>query len=215
MFARKEKLADFRDDYATCADFCHVFQTCEKQLYLLAFLLTADDDEAEACLLATIEASCKEKHVFRGWEKSWSKHCVIRKAIGAIASRPLSRDQQPEICRPESRELELGNLLGAVLRLEPWERIVFVATVLDHYSIHECALLLGRAPESVDRLKLQAIGHLSEFAAEHNSGAGLPLAETARTWGMAAPRRRSWRGRYLDSPCLESIWRGNRSPRSA
>jgi len=214
MFSRKRELTDSRDDYATCADFCEVFQTNEKQFYLLAYLLTADDQEAEACVMAAMEESCKERNVFRGWEKVWSKRCLVEKAISTIASRGLRRHQPLDVCGQQPRELELGNLLGHVARLESAERIVFVATVLDHYSVHECALLLGRPAESIKRLKLQAIGHLSEFTAEHSSHAELPAMETGRMWGTAAQRRKSWRGRYLDSPCFASIWRGNRSPRS-
>ncbi len=35
---------DFRDNYATCSDFCEVFRSNTTQLYLLAFLLTANQE---------------------------------------------------------------------------------------------------------------------------------------------------------------------------
>jgi len=215
MFAKKRKLPDFRDDYANWSDFCQVFECNEKEFYLLAFLLTADHQTAEACVLAAMEGSCKEGNVFRGWEKVWSKRCIIIKAISAIASRPLSRDRRLEDGDPRLRELELGNLLGAVVRLEPAERGVFVVTVLERYSVQECSLLLGRSPESVKYLKLQAIGHVSEFAAELISYAKLPVTKPGRMWAAAPQPRKSWRRRYLDSPCFASIWRESRSLRLA
>jgi len=215
MFAKKRKLPDFRDDYANWSDFCQVFESNEKEFYLLAFLMTADDQMAEACVLVAMEESCKERNIFRGWEKVWSKRCIIIKAISAIASRPLSRDRRLEDGGTRLRELELGNFLGAVVRLEPAERGVFVVTVLERYSVQECSLLLGRSPDSVKDLKLQAIGHLSEFAAEQMSYAELSATKTGRMWPAAPQRRKSWRGRYLDSPCFASIWHGSRSPRLA
>jgi len=210
MFANKKKPTDFRDCYATCADFCEVFQSDEKQFYLLTFLLTADAREAEACFLAAMEESVREKNVFKGWEKSWSKRCVIRKAIGMLASRSLCRDQQLEIgCQPV-RELQLGTLLRAVVRLEPAERVVFVATVLERYSVQECALLIGRPPESVKKLKVQAIRHVCVFVGERIPDVGLAAPETGRQWGTAPQRRKRRTGRYLNSSCFASIWRANR-----
>jgi len=215
MFAKNRKLPDFRDDYANWSDFCQIFDCNEKEFYLLAFLLTADHQTAEACVLAAMEESYRERTVFRGWEKVWSKRCIIIKAISAIASRPLSRDRRLEDGGTRLGELELGNLLGAVVRLEPAERGVFVVTVLERYSVQECSLLLGRSPESVKKLKLQAIGDLSEFAGQHISDAGFSAAGTGRQWATAPQRRKARPDRYLNSPCFASIWRGTRSPRLA
>jgi hypothetical protein len=190
MLAKKRELADFRDDYATCSDFCEVFHGNAEQFYLPAFLLTADDREAEACFLAAMEESSIERNVFRGWEKAWSRRCVVMKAISAIASAPLRGDEQREGCGQRACELELGTLLRAVVRLEPAERIVFVATVLDRFSVHECALLLSCPAESVTNMKLQAMCHLSEFAAENISDADLPATE--KGWKWSAARELSW-----------------------
>jgi len=177
MFAKKRTITGFRDGYATCADFCEVFQSNDKQFYLLAYLLTADHWEAEECLLIAMDESFNERNVFRGWQQSWSKRCVIRKALSAISSGSRRGDQQLQGGVQRLLELELGTLLATVVRLEPAERVVFVATVLERYSVQECGLLLGRPPESVKKLKLQAIGHLSEFVGERIRDADLDATE--------------------------------------
>jgi len=50
----RQKTADFRTDYASRADFCEIFERELKPLYLLAFLLTANQKRAEQCFATTI-----------------------------------------------------------------------------------------------------------------------------------------------------------------
>ena len=56
--------------------------------------------------------------------------------------------------------------VSAVLGLEPFERIVYVMTVLEHYSDHECSLLLACARRDVLPARtraLEEIGHQVEM----------------------------------------------------
>src|ERR1039458_10270635 len=86
---KQKKMDNFRAEYAASADFCQVFENNTSQLYLLAFLLTANHTDAERCFVATIDAAFKEHTVFKGWARSWVKRTLIKNAI-QIAS-PLSR----------------------------------------------------------------------------------------------------------------------------
>ena len=85
---QQKKMDNFRAEYATSADFCQVFENNTSQLYLLAFLLTANHTDAERCFVATIDAAFKEHTVFKGWARTWVKRTLIKNAI-EIAS-PLS-----------------------------------------------------------------------------------------------------------------------------
>src|SRR5713226_4673806 len=53
---------DFRDNYATCSDFCEVFRRNTTQLYLLAFLLTANHQEAQECFVGAMDKAFAEKN---------------------------------------------------------------------------------------------------------------------------------------------------------
>ena len=61
---RRRQIDDFRD-YASHEDFCRIFHTDMSQLYLLAFLLTANHQEAEQCFVRTLEEVSQNRTVFR------------------------------------------------------------------------------------------------------------------------------------------------------
>src|SRR5258707_9284599 len=88
----RPRVRDFRDEYATCTDFCEVFRTNPTQLYLLAFLLTANHHEARECFVRAMDKALAGRNVFKGWEESWSKRCLIEQAIGAIICQSGRRD---------------------------------------------------------------------------------------------------------------------------
>jgi hypothetical protein len=87
--------------------------------------------------------------VFREWAHSWARRALIQNAVRLIKPRPggasgrlrsASVDSDYKIL-PAERHVEVSAVLG----LEPFERIVYVMTVLEHYSDHEFSLLLGCA----------------------------------------------------------------------
>jgi hypothetical protein len=47
--------------------------------------------------------------------------------------------------------------IDAVLRLEDHERLVFVMSVLEHYSEHNCALLLGWSVREIREARTRAL----------------------------------------------------------
>ena len=156
---------DFRSDYATCADFCEVFRRNTTQLYLLAFLLTANHQEAQECFVGAMDKAFAERNVFKGWEESWSKRCLIEHAIGAIIFQPGRREARRDVWFQDG-EIGFRTFLDAVTQLKSTERIVFVMTVLEGYSVKETALLLDRTPESVYNLRIEALQRLAELNPE-------------------------------------------------
>src|ERR1700730_8566870 len=148
--------------YATCADFCGILVRNLRPLYLLAFLLTGNHTEADQCFVATIEECIGAKWVFKGCENSWSKRCLIINAIRRVFSTPgESRSGKRREAKVESPEhLAVLGLIG----MAPLHRFVFVMSVLERYSVHECALLLDRTLRDVVEARIEALSQLSSFS---------------------------------------------------
>ena len=66
---RLEKVgtASSRAGYAKRADFCELFEREMKPLYLLAFLLTANHQDAEKCFAAAVDEALEEPALFKEW----------------------------------------------------------------------------------------------------------------------------------------------------
>jgi len=168
------KIEHFRADYAKTPDYCEVFEREMKSLYLLAFLLTANHQEAEECFAATIETGCEEKCVFKDWTESWIKRCLIQKAIHVVFSRSV-RDRQRSLWGGDSCETRLRDMVNAVTDLEVLERFVFVMSILEGYSVRECSLLLHCRGENIVQLRMRA----STTLAASNCRFSQPLAVQA------------------------------------
>jgi len=161
--------------YASSEDFCRIFHEDMNGLYLLSFLLTADRAKAEQCFVSGLEDSVQGNHVFKEWARSWARRTIIQNAVRVINPRstegsgysssasvngndktPLA-DQQVEI--------------AAVLRLEPFERFVYVMMVLEHYSDQECSVLLGCARRDVLAARTRALQQLGSAMEVHYQAA--------------------------------------------
>src|SRR3954469_10624184 len=71
-------------NYATAADLCRIFKQEQSSLYLLAFLLTANHQHAEQCLVGGIEDSETDNLVFKEWARSWTKRTLIKNAVQRV-----------------------------------------------------------------------------------------------------------------------------------
>jgi DNA-directed RNA polymerase specialized sigma24 family protein len=141
------KLAEKPNPYATREDFINVFNDDRDELYQLSFLLTRNHVQAEKCFVTGLEDCVKENRVFREWANSWAKRIIVENAIRELKPRPnLPRRSSVHTVfghSAESHGLDRHFDVDAVLRLEDFERFVFVMSTLEQYSQHECALLLG------------------------------------------------------------------------
>jgi DNA-directed RNA polymerase specialized sigma24 family protein len=151
--------------YATREDFIKVFNEDTNELYQLSFLLTGDHEKAEKCLVAGIEDCVKENRVFREWARSWAKRTIIQNAIRELRPHPNHSSSSPHASVPSHNQQ--SNVSGehfeaeAVLRLGDFERFVFVMSVLEHYSQHDCAFLLGRSISEVREARVRALEDLA------------------------------------------------------
>ena len=79
---------DFVDEratpYPTVTDFFTTLNEEMHSLYLLSFLLTADPDKAEQCLVSAMGECVEGIGVFMDWARSWTRGAVLKHAIQMI-----------------------------------------------------------------------------------------------------------------------------------
>jgi hypothetical protein len=128
--------------YATVADFFKTFTDEMHSLNVLSLLLTADKDKAEECFVCAMGECVEGIVVFMEWAHLWARRAVIKYAIQMIRPVPEHPDSLPFI-RLEGRTTPAKNSpFAAIVELGAFERFVFVMSVLEGQSEHECAILL-------------------------------------------------------------------------
>ena len=173
------------DVYATHEDFHAIFNEDLKQLYQLSFLLTRDTAKAERCLVVGLEEWVKGNPVFREWARSWAMRVIVQNAIRETQPRPIhsnSRLSDPSFS--EVAELSSGPdrhfALEGVLNLEDFERFVFVMSVLEHYSDHDCALLLGCSVREILEARARSLRELMDSSQKQYSSENQPIAQQTK-----------------------------------
>ncbi len=187
--------------YASSDDFRKVFDEHMNSLYLLAFLLTADEGKAEQCFVSGLEDAVEGNPVFKEWAHSWARRAVILNAVRVISPRPAdgnggARSDSDQV-RNDSKALPFPQQaaeIAAVLALEPFARFVYIITVLEHRSDQECSILLGCMRRDVLSARTRAYQQLASEAATHlqpTAGPENPRSHRSRTPGISLviPRR--------------------------
>jgi hypothetical protein len=128
--------------YLTVTDFFNIFNEEMHSLYLLAFLLTADLDIAEECLVSAMGECAEGVGVFTDWARSWTRTAVLRRAIQMIMPAPEHADSVSLISLKTSGTPAENNPFSAILLLDDFERFVFVMSILEGQSDEQCAVLL-------------------------------------------------------------------------
>lgn len=157
------------NEYASRSDFCHIFLEQMNSLYLLSLLLTADPQKAEQCYLGGFEDSVSNNHVFKERAQVWARRSIILHAVRLLCPR-LNEEN-------ESNEARLSSLNGTALAevraypnfagivgLKPFERFIFVMSILEKYSVHECSVLLRCLRRDVINARIAAIQQLASVA---------------------------------------------------
>ena len=162
------------DVYASREDFHAIFNEDLKELYQLSFLLTRDPAMAERCLVFGVEDCVRENRVFREWARSWAKRVIVQNAIRELKPRPIhSNSRLSEVIFSDIDQLSSAPdrhfASEAVLSLEDFERFVFIISVLEHYSDHDCALLLGCSVRELLSARTRALSELLESSQRNSS----------------------------------------------
>jgi hypothetical protein len=152
-------------EYILPSNFCEVFEAAMPGLYLLALLLTGDQEKAETCFVAGLEDCAAGNPVFKEWAQSWAKRTIIKRAIGTMSPVVGREQRNPSNHNPSETE-QKGVGYSAIMRLAPFERFVFVITVLERYSDQESSLLLDCTRKDVADARIRAIQQLSPLTPE-------------------------------------------------
>jgi len=145
------------------ADFCRMFADDVDHLYTLAWLLTADRHKAEQCLVAGLEDCLQGNAVFREWAHSWAKRTVVKNAIRMTFPSPLRNGTKAVagIPKPDTQA-------DAITSLKPFDRFVYVLSVLERYSDRECSMLLECTVENVVHARTRALQVLADAGRRHD-----------------------------------------------
>jgi hypothetical protein len=143
--------------YPTVGDFLRTFNEEMHSLYLLSFLLTADHDKAEECLVSAMGECMDGIGVFMDWARSWTRAAVIKHAILMIKPAPEHTDYVSFTSLKRSAVPPESNPFAAILLLDAFERFVFVMSILEEQSDEECAILLSCSRRDVMMARLLAL----------------------------------------------------------
>ena len=151
------------NDYARHEDFCAIFRNHLDRLYLLALILVGDELIAEKCFLAAFDSCAEESRVFRDSALSWSRRSVIKNAIRIVLPASGNSSHQCLVGKRNSLDLDKNGPLECVQDLLPFDRFVFVMSVLERYSDRECALLLGCSFTDILPVRIRALQQISRI----------------------------------------------------
>jgi len=149
-----------RCECARKEEFAVVFNSERAGLQKLALLLTANSEVAKRCLIHAFQECIESSSVSKQWVLSWTRRMVIRNAISLVMSpggqsfgvtSRNSGDQSIAFSPDDSLGANVES--ESILNLPELDRFVFVICVLERYSTHDCALLLGRSPREISRAR--------------------------------------------------------------
>jgi hypothetical protein len=143
--------------HLTVTDFFSIFNEEMHSLYLLGFLLTADHDKAEECLVSAMGECVEGVGVFTDWARSWTRGAVLKRAIQMIMPAPEHADTVPLISLKRSDMPADNNPFAAILLLDAFERFVFVMSILEGQSDEQCAVLLRCSRRDVTIARVLAL----------------------------------------------------------
>jgi hypothetical protein len=156
----------------TGADFSQVFHEDMHSLYRLSFLLTVNHEKAEQVFVASLEDSVDGPPVFEDWARSWVRRRIIQNAVKIIKPQPIGGNAISNSDHAHIRALSKTNgasnvdrgalptfpaEISAILDLRPFERFVFVMSVLERYIDQDSAILLGSRRRDVIAARVRAL----------------------------------------------------------
>ena len=165
LSSRRRSVAGVTSGYAAASDFCQLFQDRMDGLYLLALLLTANHRQAEACFVAGLEDCTRASAVFRAWAETWAKRTIVINGIRMVSPIPNEIGSMKAICGVANPISDACALFAGIIQLQPFERFVYVMSVLEGYSDHDCARLLRCGVGAVIDARRRAFEQLSDHEA--------------------------------------------------
>src|SRR5262249_15675674 len=161
---RTKAMAGAAAVYTAETDFCRLFNEDMRALYALSLVLTADSGLAERCFVGGLDDCVNGNPVFRDWAHAWSRRAIIMNAIRIVFVAGANPPASTDAARGE-RGWDATGPLAQVVRLRSLHRFVFVMSLLEGYSDHECSVLLNRSRKEVVAARTAASRHMAEWNA--------------------------------------------------
>lgn len=186
MLAQLQGIDERATQYATVTDFCEIFTEEMHSLYLLSFLLTADQDKAEQCFIGGLGECVEGIGAFMEWSRLWARRAIIQQAILMMKPSPEDTGYWSSIQAKDSATVLKNSLFAAILSLSAFERFVFVMSILEGLADGDCQSLLSCSQRDVMIARELALRFLvtSDKGGDH-------LQEALQAWRtfLSAPRR--------------------------
>jgi hypothetical protein len=147
-------------EYGTNIDFRKIFGADIERLYLLAFLLTTNHDDAEECVVTGLEDASEGNPALKEWDTSSNRRLIIQSAMRRVFSSSAQIDQKRDLWNLPSKHSQVGETIDAITNLGQTERFVYVSTVLERYSDEQCSALLNCTKEDVAQARVRAFQRL-------------------------------------------------------
>ncbi|MGE0407069.1 MAG: hypothetical protein AB7O65_12295 [Candidatus Korobacteraceae bacterium] len=152
-------------EYVLPEEFCRLFEQEMNSLFRLALLTTGKEQKAEEVFAAGLELCLNGGRVFREWAHRWARRAVIKSAVQIL--HPATGQRKAGTSGHSVRsDVALDQSVVRVMELDPFERMVWIMSVLEQYADGECAALLGCTREQVSLargLAFQQIAGLPEM----------------------------------------------------
>ena len=146
----------------------HIESYCSNEdniLFRLAYLITADEVQAEDSVIAAYDLAGQDKTSSRGWLLEWVKCATVKSAIQARLAdvqecehRYKSLDCKQLRHRPQVMKPDLPSMTESILHLDPemviaeldsLARAILVLCGILSASVRDCSLQLNVSGESV------------------------------------------------------------------
>lgn len=163
MFRARKLRKQQPSPYATRGDFCRIFEKDMNRLYLLSFVLTADEAIAEQCFVGGLHTAQEKNPVFKEWAEAWARRTIILNAIRMIRPR-LTADATERLGRFAASAAAERAEIADIVKLPVFERFVLVMSVLEGYSDHECAVHLVCARGEIRAARTRALEQMGRAA---------------------------------------------------
>jgi hypothetical protein len=165
--------------HATATDFCTVLMEEMHSLYLLAFMLTADTHKAKHCFIGGLGEGVEGIGIFMERAGSWARRTVLNQAIQIVLPEPQDSDNASSIGLNEVATPGVSDPVTAIVALSPFERFVYVISILEGHSDEDCSRLLRCSNRDVMIGRELAVRRLANTHTNSNQS-GKPMSAYRR-----------------------------------
>ena len=157
MLPQVHSVGETATTWAGAADYYKIFDEQMNGLYLLAFLLTADEAKAEQCFVGGLEDCTRESGASTTGPLYRARRAIVRYAIEIIRPAP-EQGISGNFSMDASVASGTSNPFAAIVSLGEFERFVFVMSILEGQPDEDCRSLLRCSRQEFVTARKLALG---------------------------------------------------------